>query len=189
MGVGQSAGWFRPELRHYAATVFVVFGGALLVSSILGRARWLIVIGLLMAPLLLAMALIKVPLEGGFGDPRHVPRSVAEVDDEYRLIAGELVLDLSQLELSDGEALDIEASVVFGRLEVIIPPDLNVDVVAKVDAGEMFLDGSRGSRTGSGGFDNINIERTIDYEGSGQVDLEVHVGFGELVVHQLEVSR
>ncbi|MEA2002449.1 MAG: PspC domain-containing protein [Actinomycetota bacterium] len=190
MGVGQSAGWFQPEFRHYAATVFVVFGSALLISSIIGRARWLIVLGLLLTPVLLAMALIKVPLEGGFGDPRYVPVSVSDVSDEYRLVAGELVLDLTRLQIADDEALDIEASVVFGRLEVIVPPDLNVDVIAKVDAGEMFLDGSAGSRSRSGGTDNINIERTIDYEGAGQVDLEVHVGFGELVVYQVaEVSR
>ncbi len=190
MGVGQSAGWFQPNLRHYAATVFVVFGGALLISSIIGRARWLIALGLLLTPFLLAMTLINVPLEGGFGDPRYVPLTASDVNDEYRLVAGELVLDLTRLELTDGDVLDIEASVVFGRLEVIVPPDLNVDVVAKVDAGEMFLDGSAGSRSRDGGIDNINIERTIDYDGTGQVDLEVHVGFGELVVHQVtEVSR
>jgi len=190
MGVGQSAGWFQPSLRHYAATVFVVFGGALLISSIVGRARWLIVLGLLLTPFLLAMSLLQVPLEGGFGDPRYVPLSVSDVSDEYRLVAGELVLDLTRLELTDGDVLDIEASVVFGRLEVIVPPDINVDVVAKVDVGEMFLDGNAGSRSRDGGTDNINIERTIDYDGAGEVDLEVHVGFGQLVVHQVtEISR
>ena len=189
MGVGQSAGWWEPTLRHYAAAVLVVFGGALLVSSMFGRARWLILVGLLLAPLLLAMAMLKVPFEGGFGDPRYEPAALADLESEYRLMAGELIVDLTDLELAAGDVVEVGASVVFGRLEVIVPSDLGVDVVAKVDAGEMWLDGSQGSRTRSGASDNIGIHRTIVYTGTGQVILEAHVGFGELEIYQVEVAR
>lgn len=189
MGVGQSAGWFDPTLRHYAAAVLVVFGAALLISSFFGRARWLIVVGLLFAPLLLAMALLKVPFEGGFGDPRYEPAAVQDVKSEYRLMAGELVLDLTDLELAEGEEIEVEASVVFGRLEVIVPPDLGLDVLAQVDAGEMFVDGSSVNESRSGGGDNINIRRTIEYGGTGKVVLDAHVGFGAVEIHQIEVSQ
>ena len=189
MGVGQSGGWWDPTLRHYSAAVLVVFGAALLVSSLFGRARWLILVGLLLAPLLLAMALLKVPFEGGFGDPRYEPAVMVDVESEYRLMAGELVLDLTDLELEAGDVVEVDVSVVFGRLEVIVPPDLGVDVVARVDAGEMWLDGTQGSRTRSGPSDNIGISRTITYSGTGQVILEAHVGFGELEIHQVEVAR
>lgn len=190
MGVGQSAGWFEPTLRHYAAAVLVVFGGALLISSFFGRARWLIVVGLVMAPLLIAMALLKVPFEGGFGDVRHSPTNVAEVSAEYRLIAGQMILDLTQLELAPGEELVIEASVVFGRLEVIAPADAGLNAVVRVDAGEIFLDGERGSRMGRPDSDNINVERSFMYEGEGTIHLEAHVGFGELVVDRMaEVTQ
>ncbi|MDJ0923142.1 MAG: PspC domain-containing protein [Acidimicrobiia bacterium] len=185
MGVGHSAGWFELTLRHYAAAILVVFGGALLISSFFGRARWLIVVGLIMAPLLIAMALLKVPFEGGFGDVRHVPTNAAEVNNEYRLIAGQMILDLTDLELADDEVVTLEASVVFGRLEVKLPPGLGVDAVAKVDAGEMFLDGQRGSRLGQPDSDNINVQRNRVYEGTGLVELEAHVGFGELVIDQV----
>jgi phage shock protein PspC (stress-responsive transcriptional regulator) len=189
MGVGQSAGWFDPTLRHYAAAVLVVFGAALLISSFFGRARWLIIVGLLFAPLLLAMALLKVPFEGGFGDPRYEPAVVQDVKSEYRLMAGELVLDLTDLELAEGEEIEVEASVVFGRLEVIVPPDLGLDVLAQVDAGEMFVDGSSVNESRSGGGDNINIRRTIEYGGTGKVVLDAHVGFGVVEIHQIEASQ
>ena len=166
------------------AAIMVVFGVTLLVSSVFGRARWLIVLGLALTPFLIAMALLKVPFEGSFGDPRHVPADSGELAGEYRLIAGEMVLDLTDLELGTGEAVTVEASVVFGRLEVIVPMDLGVEVDAAVDAGEMLLDGTRGSQSGSGPSTNINIERTIEYEGDGLVILDAHVGFGELDVHQ-----
>ena len=62
-------------------------------------------------------------------------------------------------------------------------------VSARVDAGEMFLDGSRGSETRFGNSDNVDIRRTITYTGSGEVILDAHVGFGELDVYQtVEVS-
>ncbi len=184
MGVGHSAGWLDPTLRHYAAAILIVFGAALLISTLFGRARWLIVIGLIMSPLLISMALLKVPFEGGFGDMRYEPATAAEVQAEYRLIAGQQIVDLSDLELADGEVVTVEASVVFGRLEVIAPPGVGFDAVAKVDAGEMFLDGRRGSQLGQPDSDNINIERTVLYEGSGTIELDAHVGFGELVIFQ-----
>lgn len=184
MGIGQSAGWFEPNLRQYAAAVLVVLGGFLLVSSIFGRARWLIILGLLLAPLLLAMALLTVPFEGGFGDPRYAPASVAELNAEYRLMAGQMVLDLTSLELAAGEIVELETSVVFGRLEVILPPGMGVTAVARVDAGEIFIDGARHSQT-SGQTANVSMERSVFYEGSGQLMLEAHVGFGELSMRQL----
>jgi phage shock protein PspC (stress-responsive transcriptional regulator) len=184
MGVGHSAGWLEPTLRHYAAAILIVFGTALLISTLFGRARWLIVVGLILSPLLIAMALLKVPFEGGFGDTRHQPATTAEVQAEYRLIAGQQIIDLSDLEVADGEVVTIAASVVFGRLEIIAPPDTGFDAVAKVDAGEMFLDGRRGSRLGQPDSDNINVERNLSYEGTGMIQLEAHVGFGELVIFQ-----
>ena len=184
MGVGHSAGWFDPTLRHYAAAILIVFGTALLISTLFGRARWLIIVGLVMSPLLISMALLEVPFEGGFGDSRYQPATTAEVQAEYRLIAGQQILDLSELELAADEVVTIGASVVFGRLEVIAPPGVGFNAVAKVDAGEMFLDGRRGSQLGQPDSDNINIERTVIYEGSGMIRLDAHVGFGELVILQ-----
>jgi phage shock protein PspC (stress-responsive transcriptional regulator)/predicted membrane protein len=190
MGVGHSAGWFEPTLRHYSAAILVVFGGALLISSFFGRARWLIVVGLVMAPLLIAMALLKVPFEGGFGDVRYTPTNVAEVNAEYRLIAGQMVLDLTELDLTPGEEVVVEASVVFGRLEIIAPADVGLDAVVKVDAGEIFLDGERGSRMGRPDSDNINVERSVFHEGESTIRLEAHVGFGELVIDRVaEVTQ
>jgi hypothetical protein len=137
-----------------------------------------------MSPLLISMALLKVPFEGGIGDSRYQPVSVAEVQAEYRLIAGQQILDLSELQLAAGEVVTVEASVVFGRLEVIAPSGVGLEAVAKVDAGEMFLDGQRGSQLGRPDSDNINIERFVSYEGTGMIQLDAHVGFGELVLFQ-----
>jgi phage shock protein PspC (stress-responsive transcriptional regulator) len=187
LGIGQASGWFDLEPRHIAAAVLIVLGAGLLVGSLWGRARWLIVFGIIIAPLLAGMALLRTPLTGGFGDPAYSPDNAAQLQSEYRLVAGEMTLDLTDLELTPGDIVAVDASVVFGRLEVIVPDRLNVDVVARVDAGEIFLDGARGSRLGRVA-DNIHLERTISYGGDapGDVSLVVHVGFGEVSVYQVE---
>jgi hypothetical protein len=57
--------------------------------------------------------------------------------------------------------------------------------VAKVDAGEIFINGARQSQLDPLSSDNVNMERSFFYEGLGQLVLEAHVGFGELSMRQV----
>lgn len=182
MGVGQSADWWEPAIRHYVGAVFVILGVALVIGAIYGRARWLIVVGMIAAPLLLGAALLDVPLEGGFGDPRFTPASGIELESEYRLIAGEMVLDLTDLELEPGAVYEIDASLVFGSLRFEVPQDLGITVNAEMDAGEIRFDGSAVAQ-------GINNERSISYDGVGAIVIDAHVGFGELVVDLVEETE
>ena len=181
MGVGQSSGWWEPTVRHYVGTVFVVLGAALVVGSVFGRARWLIAVGLISAPLLFGAALLDVPLEGGFGDPLFEPRATTELEDEYRLVGGELELDLTELELAEGEVYQVDASVVFGSLQIRVPEGMGISVEAEIDAGEIRFDGNPVAQ-------GVNHDRSLAYAGTGLIEIDAHVGFGELVVDQLEVT-
>ena len=182
LGVGQSAEWWEPSVRHYVGSVFVILGVALVIGSIFGRARWLIVVGVISAPLLFGAALLDVPLEGGFGDPRFTPTNVGQLEPEYRLIAGELVLDLTDLELRPGDDFAIDASVVFGSLRFEVPPELGVTVNAEMDGGEIRFNGAAVAQ-------GINNDRSISYEGAGEIVIDAHVGFGELVVDLVEETE
>ncbi|MDJ0664813.1 MAG: PspC domain-containing protein [Acidimicrobiia bacterium] len=182
MGVGQSTGWWDPTVRHYVGSVFLILGIALVIGSIFGRARWLIVVGMISAPLLFGAALLDVPLDGGFGDPRFTPTTLSDLEPEYRLIGGEMVFDFTDLELDPGDDFALEASVVFGSLRFEIPPDLGVTVNAEMDAGEIRVNGSA---VASG----INNERIISYAGVGEIVIDAHVGFGELVVDLVEETE
>lgn len=179
MGVGQSAGWWDPLARHYAGAVLVTLGGALVIGTLFGRARWLIAVGLISAPLLFAGALLDVPLEGGFGEPRYAPATVADLQRDYRLVAGDMILDLSNLELDAGDSYEVDVSVAFGRLEVRIPDGVGVNVSAEVSGGEIRIDGERVN-------EGINLDETEIYEGAGMIDLDLQVGFGELDVREME---
>jgi phage shock protein PspC (stress-responsive transcriptional regulator) len=84
---------------------------------------------------LAAGALAAVDAKGGIGDRRERPRTPADLEHEYHLGAGELELDLSQLELAPGETR-VRARVGFGELDIILPTGVAVDVTADVKWGD-----------------------------------------------------
>lgn len=179
MGVGQSAGWWDPYPRHYAGAIIATLGVALVIGAFLGRARWLIALGLMTAPLLFGAALLNVPMSGGFGNPHHTPTSGADLSSEYRLAGGEMVLDLSALDLAAGETFQIDTSIAFGRLEIRVPDGLGVNIRAQVDAGQI-------SRNGLPVDDGINLDSNQTLGGDGAIELDAHVGFGQIDIYEVE---
>jgi phage shock protein PspC (stress-responsive transcriptional regulator) len=124
-------------------------------------------------------AIAAVEAKGGIGDRVERPRTAADLDDEYRVGAGQLELDLSQLELPDGETR-VEASVGFGELDVVLPPGVAVDVTGEVQWGETDVLG----RAEDG---RHSRERFVD-PGFGDADrrlvVDAHVRGGELTVRR-----
>jgi len=180
MGMAQSAGWVDPSTRDYVGVVFLVGGGSLVLGAFWGRARWLIVVGLLVTPFLLAAALVTAPLQGGLGE-RFFSPTAGSVRSEYRLAAGDMTLDLRNMALEPGAVASVGASVTFGRLQVIVPQGLGVTVTARTDVGAVYLaDGDRRFWPGQG----ISIDQSVTYPGVGSVNLDLQVGFGEIDVYR-----
>jgi predicted membrane protein len=124
-------------------------------------------------------AIAAVDAKGGVDDRMERPRTAADLEDEYHLGAGELELDLSELELPAGETR-VEASVGFGELDIILPTGAPVDVTGEVRWGDAEVLGreehGRNSR-----------ERIVD-PGFEQADrrlvVDARVGGGELRVRR-----
>jgi phage shock protein PspC (stress-responsive transcriptional regulator) len=124
-------------------------------------------------------AIATVEAKGGIGERVERPRSAADLDEAYRLGAGHLELDLSQLELPAGETL-VEARVGFGELEIVLPPSVAVDVTGEVQWGEAKVLGrdeeGRHSR-----------ERFVDpgfADAGRRLVVDAHVRGGELSVRR-----
>ena len=82
-------------------SVLVVVGLGLLVSTWLGRARGLILLGLLLVPVVAVSAVVdRIDLRGGTGEQIWAPTTAAQLRDRYRLGAGSLRLDLTDLDTS-----------------------------------------------------------------------------------------
>lgn len=115
-----------------------IVGAGLLIGSWWGNARLLILPAVLLLPAAWATTYMRVPLEGGFGSAWHYIDQVEMLQAEYRLIAGDLTLDLRTLPEVD-EPVEIAASVAMGQLNVLLPPDAEVEVTTHVGAGAMYV--------------------------------------------------
>lgn len=160
----------------YPALALGVIAAMLLLGAFWGRAGGLILLGVI-ATLALLGSTVTEHWDGGH--ERNTPLTAADVDDEYWLQNGELIVDLTQV--ADPAALDdrrIEVGVGAGRVEVIVPDDVRVDVDAEVGGpGNVQLFGDE-----HGG---IHVEDDATHGGRGSVaDLEIDafVGVGEIVV-------
>ena len=185
------AGWLLATLgvatipwRAALAAVLIVVGVALLAASASGPApeglfTAGVVLSIILALLSTANAAFSLPLAGGIGD-RQINPTIATLESEYRLVAGQLDIDLSEVEFPLGETR-IEVSVTFGRIYIHdIPADVAVSIDSRITAGELLLLGSK--------WDGISIDQTVTEAGFADAPrrlmIEARVGFG-----QVEVTR
>ena len=158
----------------YAGAALTILGLGLLAGAWWGRARWLILVGLLIVPIALVLSFITVPLDGGWGEHREAPTTAAELEGAYHLGAGRLTLDLSELPPSSAER-HVAASIGLGRLVVILPEGSGAEVSAEVGAGTSDLLGSRQEGTGLS-------DRELQDGSGGTFVLDLEAGLGEVIV-------
>jgi len=175
------------DRRLYPAIALSVVGGGLVVGAFWGRSRALIVLGLLLVPVVILASLIDVPLTGGAGERNFQPATATSVRDEYRLVAGEMVIDLTETEWGS-EPVSFEATIGMGELSIIVPQGVEVDLDASVGAGEIAF------------FDEFREGFEVDLDsvrGSGsptaQLIVDARVSFGVIMVigssQEVEVSQ
>jgi hypothetical protein len=98
-------------------------------------------VGLLILPFAAAASLVRVPLRGGTGQRAYTPTTLQAVRPEYRLAAGQLHLDLTQLPAGawGTSTVHTRITVAAGDVEVIVPSDVSVDFHGHTSAGEIDL--------------------------------------------------
>lgn len=156
----------------------VAVGLGLVVGSWVGDARWLIAPALALVVVTTLARAVDVPLEGGFGENHHRPETVEEVRDAYRLVAGEIVLDLRDLDLR-GQRLEVIASIGAGSLQVLVRDDVDTRVLTRIGLGELVAPGAGHDRSGP----SVDEELSFDgRDGGGTLVLDLQVGLGEVEV-------
>lgn len=177
LGTLDVAGVSIPD-SAYPASAVAVSGLMLLVGAFYGRAGGIILIGFIAALATLGQTAAES------WDPEsvtHTPATAAEVEPSYRMDSGELVIDLSEIsdpaEL-DGRTIDIKSDL--GRVEVILPPDLDVTWDATVGIGSLV----QPTGTEQGGFD-VSKSGTLDVaDDEGTLQLDVSLDIGEIRLEQ-----
>jgi len=142
-----------PEPVHYLAAAVGVIGGGLLIGTLFGRARWLVFIGLVLAPFLFLAGFVSEWSFSGEAGERYV--QVRTIDDleavnyEYDHAAGVLELDFRWFEPpSEGYPISIDARVSAGELRIWLPQDARAVVTGSAGLGSVEILGDQSAGIG-----------------------------------------
>jgi len=151
----------------------------LLVGAVVGRARGLIVLGVLLSLATSVAAATDQRLSGGVGERDWAPQTVAAAERPHRLGIGDALLDLTRL--PPGSTVDTDVRVGVGSLTVLVPADAEVTVDAEVGAGHAMVFDQEDDGT------DVDVTATAEPRGgpSGTVmRIDAEVGLGEVRVVQ-----
>jgi hypothetical protein len=167
----------EPSIVFAAALGIVAV--VLILAAWVGRARMLILVGIPLAFVAIATAVLDVPLRGGWGDRTYVPGTRAELRPKYELSGGELHLDLRRVPLRNSTTR-IEATVGLGELRVDVPTDVRVVAHARASAGGVDLFGHTEEGL------HVDTRETARGTAAGVLRLELRVGAGEIIVQRFD---
>jgi hypothetical protein len=173
----------------YFAVALAVVGLGLVAGAWVGRARLLIPLGfaLSLGLLISTAASVHGPHPGGRPEVFH-PTTVLEFNENnpYQRDTGDLTLNFAQLDFT-GQNLTFEVSNDVGQVEVILPPNVDVTVRAKVQVGDAnVFDSHWGGLSDQWrtvvdhGADGPNTEAS----NAGNLELTISVDVGNLEVHR-----
>ncbi|MCW0214021.1 MAG: PspC domain-containing protein [Pseudonocardia sp.] len=175
------------------ATMLAIVGAGLVVGAFRRSGRGLVPIALILALLTWASLAVMTPdrgldVRGGVGDTNAAPRSAAEVLPVYSRTLGSVQLDLRDLDLTaapgaDAVPIRTSADVGTGAIEVRVPENADVTVVAHAGMGDV----SFGDRSESGPDATVTVTDDLGADGvrSGRpIELTLNAGLGSVEVHR-----
>jgi len=139
--------------------------------------RTAITLGTLFALLLVGAAIVAatfdVRLGNGVGDRSYVVAGTQDLRSSYKLGIGEMTLDLRDVRFTSRET-HVKARVDIGRLQVIVPQDVALQVRGDAQLGEVHILGRSD--------DGRNATTSIAQTGKHVLVLDTHVGVGQVRV-------
>ena len=179
-----------PTARHYIALAFTILGLGLLVGAVAGRARYLILVGLLALPVLL----VSPGFEYDFADWEAgtvfvSPDTVSSIPSTIEEGIGELVVDLTDVPWN-GEMVVLDVRLDVGELRIIVPENISLTGRGQVSIGQADFDVRQfgfGEGRRSSGFNAV-----IPFEingNDGSLELDASVGVGHLQVDVVSVNN
>jgi phage shock protein PspC (stress-responsive transcriptional regulator)/predicted membrane protein len=158
------------------AILAIVAGVALVVAGLAGGARWLIAPALVLVLPLAIVAAADIRVDGGVGEREYRPASVEELRPSYELGAGELIVDMRDVDLPAGTT-GVELDLGIGHAVVRVPEDACVSSDVQIGAGHaQVLDRS------SDGLDVDFAQASAPSGDQPRLHLEGDVGIGALEV-------
>ncbi|MER5355109.1 PspC domain-containing protein [Kitasatospora sp. NPDC002551] len=164
------------------ATALLVIGLTLLVGAKFGRARRLVVPGLLLTVALTAVGQSSVSPRNFAGDRTWTVATTAELQPKYTLGVGSAHLDLGTLDPA-GTALATTVELGVGDLTVTVPSSVTVNVRSEIGLVEVRLADREPSDDGPGDR-SYQLLPVNGQTSKGTLDLTLKVGLGSIKVVQ-----
>jgi len=156
------------------AIIVIVAGTAILAGAFIRPVRWLILPAVALALAAGTVSAAGLDLHGGVGDRDYRPATAAELDDEFQLGVGQLVVDLRQTDLPRGD-VPLKVRLGIGETRVLVPRNVCVATDAQVGIGEV-----RTFDRHSGGLDVDVQDRPDAPPARTRLLLDANVGIGAL---------
>ncbi len=175
------------SLQTGLACALAVFGVGIAVSAFLGRTgAGSIFLAIVTAGLLAGSAALPKDVGTEWVRTTWEPTTAAGVREQYDIGTGSGTLDLSRLDLAEGQTLTTRADVGVGRIRVVVPQDVTVRLSVEVGVGDIQLPGddSKDVDVAPGKHKEITLPPTSGGKNAGTLDLDLQVGVG-----QAEVTR
>ncbi|WP_416972295.1 PspC domain-containing protein [Streptomyces sp. 4F14] len=175
------------SLQAGLAAALIVLGLGIAVSSFLGRTgAGSFFLALVTAALLAATTAVPKNITTQWLDTTWSPATAAQLRGSYDLGTGKGTLDLTALALPKGATAGTEVSVGVGKLRVVVPAGVTVRLSAEVGLGDIQLPGDdeKDVDVEPGRHQEVTLAPPAGTTPAGTLDLDVHVGLG-----QLEVAR
>lgn len=164
----------------YVALALGIVAAGLLVGVWIGRARGLIVLGVLLSVALGVGSIAENVDDHGGGAENVVfrPTTAAQVRSDYTLGGGDLRLDLSAVDFT-GVTKTVHIESGFGDTTVTLPQDVDVDIEYDVSAGDSDV---LGQSNDGFGIHNTRVDDGLNGPDSSALRLEIQHGLGDLEV-------
>jgi len=180
LGIVDLAGVDVPVSAYFAVPLAVI-GFGLLAGAWFGRARWMIVIGVVLSVVLGIAAAAEGLGSVSEDSVTWRPDTLAQLNPTYKIDAGNAVLDLSTVEMTEGDkAVDVNVGV--GNLTIIVAPNVDVRAEVTVNIGNADVFGTHWA--GAGQSTRTITDDGADGPSDGQLAIHATVGVGNLEVRR-----
>jgi hypothetical protein len=171
-----------PSARHYIALAMTVLGIGLLAGAFIGRARWLILVGVLGLPFLFGSPALEYDFDDwGSATVYQTPTEFDDIPAEYDHSIGKFIVDLRELPWN-GEEVELAVSMSIGELRILLPENVSVAGTADVGIGHVEF----GTDQSSG----LGPELALHADGSnGAINLDAKLGIGEIDIDRFPANN
>lgn len=174
------AGAIHPSPGQMFALPLAILGLGLLVGALFGRARWTILLGLLLIPLVVVAGIIPTPIIGRYADRTFTVRRAGQVQNTYQQSGGTLVFDFTKLGAGEHPG-PIHAVVGFGEIQVLLPKGMTADITGTVGWGSVV--------TPQTYVNGLGVSGALHRVGPSPIQLTLEVGFGSVNVYYASAPR